>query len=221
MYICFVKFYQLALALPAVVGVIFEYWVFSLAHTHRFSEQSQSEAPCCMTRARVIILHKKLTPLPAGLARCPMYQAASQASNNCQFSLNTCHDEITQVLSSVTFMTRRQNVMFTVHSFLHDKVIFEIWQNCLERQDKTMQEKVEKVMQIFVEVTIDNRLDDMKDWRVKGRQSADTEYGPESLLPHSFIIGSAQLCECRLLRQNLQIWPLSRKYWQGNPGAVG
>lgn len=66
-----------------------------------------------ITRTSVIILHKKLShSLPAGspgLALCPMYQVASQASNNCQFSLNTPDDGSTQVLS-VTFMTRRQNV---------------------------------------------------------------------------------------------------------------
>ena len=28
-------------------------------------------------------------------------------------------------------------------------------QNCWERQDKTMQEEVEKVMQIFVKMTVD------------------------------------------------------------------
>ena len=66
-----------------------------------------------ITRTLVIILHKKLShSLPAGspgLALCPMYQVASQASNNCQFSLNTPDDGSTQVFS-VTFMTRRQNV---------------------------------------------------------------------------------------------------------------
>ena len=53
-----------------------------------------------------------------------MYQVASQASNNCQFSLNACNDEISQILS-VTLMTSDKNVYFTLQSLLHksDKLL--------------------------------------------------------------------------------------------------